>query len=317
MAVAKATAVGGFILGGVALGVCSLLMFASLHFFKKSAHAVVIFSDSVAGLAIGSPVTFRGVQIGQVEAMKVQFSAGDHAPVIPVHLDLDPAKVAWTDRAPGAGGWDIGDAVKSGLRAQLSPQSLITGQMSVELDLHPRSPAVVMQSIDGIPEIPTIPSDAQLLKDEVLGLNLPDLGAKTRAALASLQRTLDQVAAQIGPITADLHLTLKTAHAAIRDVQEDSHRTLTDLDELARSTRLQVDANGKDLSALLKTSELTMARAQAVLGSIDEMTAPQSEVRADLEASLRDLAAATSSLREFTHNLERNPAGTLLRRSSP
>jgi paraquat-inducible protein B len=40
-------------------------------------------------------------------------------------------------------------------------------------------------------------------------------------------------------------------------------------------------------------------------------------MRGDLEAALRDLAASSSSLRMFTHDLERNPAATLLKRSSP
>jgi len=41
------------------------------------------------------------------------------------------------------------------------------------------------------------------------------------------------------------------------------------------------------------------------------MTSP----RGDLQASLRDLAASAGSLRGLTHDLERNPLGTLLRRS--
>jgi paraquat-inducible protein B len=39
-----------------------------------------------------------------------------------------------------------------------------------------------------------------------------------------------------------------------------------------------------------------------------------SSPRGDLQASLRDLAASASSLRDLTHDLERNPLGTLLRK---
>jgi len=42
------------------------------------------------------------------------------------------------------------------------------------------------------------------------------------------------------------------------------------------------------------------------------MTSSRSPMRGDLEASLRDLAASADSLRSFTHDLERDPAGTIL-----
>jgi paraquat-inducible protein B len=56
---------------------------------------------------------------------------------------------------------------------------------------------------------------------------------------------------------------------------------------------------------------------KAVVASLDDMTAARSPTRNDLEASLRDLAATASSLREFTHDLERHPVGVLLRRAPP
>jgi paraquat-inducible protein B len=41
------------------------------------------------------------------------------------------------------------------------------------------------------------------------------------------------------------------------------------------------------------------------------MVEPRSEMRGDLEASLRDLAASASSLRTFSRELERSPVSAL------
>jgi paraquat-inducible protein B len=290
------------VLGGLALGAGAILLFSGMHIFQKKIHAVVVFRESVAGLTVGSPVTFRGVQIGQVHEMKVHFNAADHVPIIPVVLDLEPGKVIWTNTSSADTDWNLQDAVRAGLRAQLTQQSLITGQMSINLDLFPHAAAVPPQRDDGTPQIPTIPSDAARLKDEILGLNLPDMGNRTRAALASLQRALDELTANIGPLSQDLRTTLGAART-----------TLQRYDQLAGTAQSQITTNGKALTALLDTTQKTMAQASAVVASLDEITAPRSPQRADLEAALRDLAASSSSLRELTHDLERHPAATVLR----
>ena len=317
MPVPKATMVGGFVLGGLALGVCAILMFSSLPLFKKQAHAVVVFRDSVAGLSVGSAVTFRGVQIGQVKEMKVHFNVRTHTPVIPVFLELEPGKVVWTNGTAAGNGWDLQDAVKAGLRAQLTQQSLITGLMTVNLDLYPKAPAAAVQVDDGVVEIPAIPSEVEMLKDQVAGLNLPELGAQTRQALTTLQHTLDELSANITPISSKLGATLESTNTAIHAVEIEANRTMDRYARLAAVTQGQINTNGTELAALLKTTEEVMIQVKAVVASLDDMTAARSPTRNDLEASLRDLAATASSLREFTHDLERHPVGVLLRRAPP
>jgi paraquat-inducible protein B len=45
--------------------------------------------------------------------------------------------------------------------------------------------------------------------------------------------------------------------------------------------------------------------------SLNGMVGPDTPMRRDLEATLRDLAASASSLRDLARNLQRNPAGTV------
>jgi paraquat-inducible protein B len=309
--------VGGFVLGGLALGVGAILVFSSVNLFRKHSDVVVVFRDSVAGLSVGSSVTFRGVKIGQVKAMRVHFDQTDHSAVIPVVLELDPGNIVWTNPSGMGKEWTLQDAVKSGLRAELTQQSLITGIMTVNLDLYPKAPAAPIRFDAGILEVPAIPSTIDRLKDQIMGLNLPELGAQTRQALVSLRRTLDQLSAEIGPLSAKLGSTLQKTDIAIHAVQTGATRTMDHYDRLAAVTQDQVAADGQKIMELLQTTDEAMTRANAVLASLDDMTGPRSPSRSDLEASLRDLAASASSLREFTHDLERHPVGVLLRRPSP
>ena len=73
---------------------------------------------------------------------------------------------------------------------------------------------------------------------------------------------------------------------------------------------------GKQIEVALAGVNRTMAKAETVIGSLNDLTAPRAPMRGDLEAAIRDLAASASSLREFSHELARNPNALLLGRGS-
>jgi len=82
-------------------------------------------------------------------------------------------------------------------------------------------------------------------------------------------------------------------------------------DRLAEDTRNQVNAKGRALDPVLASAGQASANANKLLTSLNGMVGPDAPMRGDLEASLRDLAASASSLRDLTRNLQRNPTGTL------
>jgi len=313
MAATRPLLVGSFVVGALVLGVIGIILFGGRHLFTRTTRVVVVFVGSVAGLDVGSPVTFRGVRVGKVSAIRVQIDVKSHEDSIPVYLELEPAKVTWLHGPAPSGNSDLELSVKGGLRAQLISQSYVTGQLTVNLDVHPELPAREPATIDGVPEIPAIPSDLQDLKDEFRRLDLPALGKQTRDALQSMQRTLDTLNGAIGPVTVELRTTLATTTRSVAQIQADAARTLASIDQLANDGRGQLKTNGDDLDRLLQDAQRTTVEANTLLASLNEMTDTHSEMRGDLQASLRDLAASSSSLRRLTDELQKNPVGTLLR----
>jgi paraquat-inducible protein B len=307
----KPVIVGSFTLGALALGVIAILAFGGMNLFAHKLRVVVVFSDSIAGLEVGAPVTFRGARIGRVERMRLHIDIHHQTSWLPVYLDLDLDRIAWADGTVGSKRADLQAAVDSGLRAQLVSQGLVSGEMSVNLDYRPGTPAPLTGRAEDAFEIPTVPSDLQDLKDQLLKLDLPEIGHRAREVLTSMQQVTEQLGARIGPLADDLHTTLATTTDAVHRLQLDSARTLADIDRLANESRGQIETNGDDLDRVLKKAEEATSRADALVESLNDMTSP----RGDLQASLRDLAASAGSLRGLTRDLERNPLGTLLRRS--
>jgi paraquat-inducible protein B len=311
----KPLLVGAFVLGGLALGVLAILLFGSAHLLSRTARFVSVFSGSVAGLTVGSPVTFRGVTIGKVENIQVRLDENNHTGVIPVYMVIEPDKVEWTNGSFRSDAPSMAAAIKAGLRAQLRSESLVTGQLSVDLDFYPGSPIVAAHLKDSALELPTMPSDMQNLKNEISDLHLRDLADKTRLTMVSMQRLLDEAGGRIGPLADSLQTTLEVTRSTLVALQGNSARTLENIDKLAVEGRGQIATNGRDLDQLLRTAQATAAQAEKLVATLNDMTAPRSPIRDDLQSSVRDLAASAGSLRAFTHDLERDPTGTLFRKT--
>lgn len=314
MTPARPAVVGGFVLGAMLLGVAATLVFGGTRWFSHTEHVMAIFTDSLAGLTAGSPVTFRGVTIGRVASIKVRVNAPAIAPVIEVYLDLEPDKISWTSGPSASARADLQSAVIAGLRAQLSSQSLVTGEMSVDLDFHPHAPVVLVDSSQEPLQIPTIASDLQQFKDQVRDMNLPDIAVQARQVLGDLQHLVATLEPQIAPMAQSLQATLTAATASVQSLQQQSALTLRQVASLSAESQRQVTINGNALSELLKSAQQATAHVDAVAVSLDELTSPRSPMLTDLDGTLRDLAASSSSLRLFTHDLERNPLGTLMRK---
>jgi paraquat-inducible protein B len=310
----KPLLVGAFVLGGLALGVLAILLFGGAHLFSRTARIVSVFTGSIAGLTVGSPVTFRGVTIGKVDGIQVQLDEKNHTGVIPVYMVIEPGKVEWTNGSFRSDAPSMAAAINAGLRAQLRSESLVTGQLSVDLDFYPGTPIVVAHLKEKTLELPTMPSDLQNLKDEIHDLNLRDLADKTRLTLASMQRVLDEAGGRIGPLADSLQSTLVITRSTLVALRGHSTRTLENIDKLAIEGRAQIATNGRDLDQLLRTAQTAAAQSEKLVATLNDMTAPRSALRDDLQSSVRDLAASAGSLRAFTHDLERDPTGTLFRK---
>lgn len=319
----KPAVVGAFILGALGVGILAVLFFGGMRWFAKSSDVVVFFNESVAGLDVGAPVTFNGARIGSVKSVVIRVSVGTLTARIPVVLELDSTQVTWEDGGLGNSAVDFDRLIKVGLRAQLALQSLITGQLRVDLKFLPDTPAQVVGASNDLPEIPTVPSDLGQLRDELAGLHLREVSESAQRALTALARVSDHVDAELGPVTRDVHetlaaatQTLQTANQAIDRVQAKASTALEDFDLLLVEAHQQVAGRGGEISRTLVTINRAARTAETLLGSLNGLAEPRSAFRGDLEAAIRDLAATASALREFAQFVQRNPNALLTGRAT-
>lgn len=310
----RSALVGGFILGGLGLAVVAVLLFGGMSLLSTTTTAVVFFEGSVAGLQIGAPVTFRGVRVGEVRSIALRVNLADLTAAIPVTIDLEEKNVSAMSGSLSSGPIPLPRLIGAGLRAQLATQSLVTGQLVVNLDLQPGTPAHLAGGGGSVIEIPALPSDLQKLKDQVSQLPLRDLADSAARTLKALEILSGKLDTQVGPTLDSLRatsdaarITLDTSTQAVLAMQAEISRTLHGVDQLVSNGQRQLDGSGADLHRTLVAAERAASHAGALAKTIGDMVEPRGAMRADLEAALRDLAASAGSLRGFAAEIERNP----------
>jgi paraquat-inducible protein B len=315
-------AVGGFVLGGLAIVVVAILFFGGGETFTPKTKAVVYFQDSVGGLAVGAPVTFRGVAIGSVSRVALLLDPATLTARIPVYLQLEPDRVTLVGNSAQLP--MLRQVVEAGLRAKLVPQSLVTGQMLVDLDISPEIPArVVGPREDDVTEIPAVQSDLQELRQQLSHAPVADTVAQALHTLAAFEKLADRIDGEIGPLAASAHDVLDStgrvmdnANVTIARLGPELSSDLEDAHRLVLDARQQLATRGEDVNRTLSDADNTLQAARGLIASANGIVALRSQSRGDIDASLRELAATASSLRDFAQSIERDPGLLLRGRSS-
>ena len=186
---ANATLVGIFVLAAFLLGIGGLLFLGAGDWFAEKRRFVIYFGNAIKGLSVGAPVTFKGVPVGRVVGLKVQYVKETGMTEIPVIIEIDPAKMVTPGDNLTLPGKLLQQMIGQGLRAQINPESLITNQQVVQLDFFPGTPARLVESRLPYPQIPSLPSTFEQLQASLgnAAQNLPELAnAATTASTSSL-----------------------------------------------------------------------------------------------------------------------------------
>ncbi len=231
---ANPTLVGGFVVGAAALVIIGVVLLSSGQFLKEKLTYVLYFGTSVEGLQRGAPVNFRGVKVGSVSNIVVEFDIGntEYSARTPVYIQLTIGGMREVgmqmDSALDA--QEVIDLlVNRGLRATLQSQSFVTGQLSVELDFHPNTVPRLTGFSEELLELPTIQSDFDAITSTA---------AQTAKRIGALP--LEDLFRQVQNVAIGLNSVLQDLEAA-------------NLGELFTTTVAVVEQSGAELQRLLQT----------------------------------------------------------------
>jgi paraquat-inducible protein B len=297
--------VGGFIIGGLFLLLLAIAGLVSGKFLTKSTSFVSFFPESVRGLQIGSPVTFRGVPLGQVTGIEAYMSPDgtgiDIEVTFQVNLERIRDKGGTVSQLEAMGPQAAAkDLAAKGLQAQLQSTSLVTGQLYIDLDFHPELEPRMVDIPTRLPQIPTAPNNLQMLGDRVEKLAT----AVSEIPFDQLARDASGALQAVRDLARDpeIRRALQAAGAAGREAE----RTLANVDRLVSDVRAKVgDADVKQVVADLHQ---TLDAAQKGLLQIKDTLSGTSGAQRELSHTLAEIARAAAAVRVLAEYLERNPS---------
>jgi ABC-type transporter Mla subunit MlaD len=322
--------IGVFIMSALAMTVIGIIALSGGRWFKSIESFESYFDESVQGLTVGSPIKYRGVQVGTVESIRfvgdvyadqmseealsrygryviVSMSATDLAP----HLTVKEKEQRRTSY------------VTAGLRVRLAQQG-ITGLVYVEADyLDPKEyPPLEVPWTPGTTYLPSAPSTVT-----VLGV-----------ALHNITRDLEK--ADIHKVTADVDTLVLEATKSIKDAN------LPLLSDQASEVLVESKAITHELSRLVESREVKtiLSDAARVMHGMKEVVADWSEISKqtklaserfpetssrlersvrqvdlflakktpDIEQTIDSLRVTADNFRELSENAKRYPAQILL-----
>ncbi len=307
------TAIGAFVLGGAVLGLGAIVLFGKLHVFSPTLLAAIVFQDSISGLTVGAPVTFRGVRVGAVDSIAVEFDPKTQTAYIPVTIQLESKRVILTNENKGDA-VDLSQLIAQGLRAELNTQSFVTGQSEINLDFDTASVAVLHADITPLPEIPTRQSTIQRVKEQLSQLPLRELADNANATLQSLRALSEKLDRSLPPLIDSLKATsdrsagvVGIASQALSELQGRLGGTLGDISRMANAGNLVLTQRGAELHTVLVSSNQTVVQARDLLADLKSLTSERGADRANIDSALRDLATAAAALRGLARDVEHNP----------
>ena len=257
---------------------------------------LVHFEGSVRGLNPGAPVEFRGITVGTVTSVQLEFDPATSRIRIPVTIEIEPQRIIPNLAAVGVErGKAMAELVANkGLRAQLQTGNLLTGELFVDLVLVPDAPKAELITTGPIPEIPSVPAtldqlqaSATAILNKIAKLPLDELAASLTRTAEGLERIvtspdIQEAGKSIGPAIAQLQQTIGRFDTATGPLLE-------------------------SVSGTAAAATATLRDAQAAVLSIQRTLGTGSPLASNAENMMQELTRAARSIRVLADYLERNP----------
>jgi len=208
--------------------------------------AVLYFDGSLRGLAVGAAVDFRGIALGEVRSIGVEFDRSTRKLNMPVTVDLYPGRLgqSFLETLNSSGGGDaLAAMVGRGLRGQLKNGNLLTGQLYVALDFHRNAPKAELAMKSGQLVFPTVPGQLDELQTQVANIarkldKIPfdEIGNNLNKTLIQANALIARLDSQVMPEMRDTLVAAKQTFASAESLlaqdsplQSDLRRALTEV----------------------------------------------------------------------------------------
>jgi len=331
--------IGLFVICALGLAVVGVVVLGAGALFQKKIMVETYFDESVQGLDVGSPVKFRGLQIGKVE--EISLAAKEYPTsfkYILVRMSLFQDYLGFeTSNFAGA---LLEKEISKGLRVRLSFQG-VTGTAFLEADyLNPRVNRPLPYTWEPHhPYVPSASSTVTRLSESLerimrnleqinyLGIstgmqktftamtktleatNIENIGQEVNQLLAEIRETNRR----LGGLLAGLDLKspladFSAASAGVKRIVENSEQPLSRFLVALQQTTGQINELAGKVNTVSGEIPQTLAQLQATLRRLNSLLLTQQQ---DMEVTAANIRLISENLKELTDDAKKYPSHLL------
>ncbi len=306
---------GIFVIAGVMTLVTFLFLLGLKDVLKSQFEFITIFETSVQGLEVGSPVKFKGVQVGSVT--KISIFSKQNLIKVTMKLDGETFDGDSNDYIVGDAGKTLCGMIENGLGCEQKLTG-ITGMKVIEINYFPGDSTLKKTHVlkDDRLYLPSRPSplDSSLLTvtqivDKIGKVDFDKIGANLEATLAGINSfinsgELDKVMAQAKQVFADVKaITLKVDQkledADVKGVSRLVASTLAAYEVLAKEIKATVAK--LDIEKLSKDSRL----------AVIQVTESINNLETKLNKTLQEATKSVIVVTELMNAIEEDPSSII------
>jgi paraquat-inducible protein B len=260
---------------------------------------LLYFSGSVRGLKVGAPVEFRGIKIGTVTDVKMEFEREKTNFRVAVLVQIEPERVSEINDKGEASGMGspyelLETLVDRGLRAQLETGSYLTGQLFVNLTLKPGTPVTLVGANKRFPELPTVPT------------NLEEISSFAAGFLSKLQKLpLDEIGNELVATLQGVNQTVRAPE--ILSTVRSLDRALVALKKTTLSMDGVIQPMGQEIEDTAEAAKTALNKSEELMSLMIDVVGPDAPLNYRVMELSQELTATSRSIRSFIDTINRKP----------
>lgn len=322
--------IGAFIVGAILLVFLALLFFSGGDLFSQKERVVMYFEGSVQGLQVGAPIKLKGVILGEITDIQINFDSNtqdngnknNSAKNIVTAVTGDLALKRISRKGNEVSLEFFEEAIANGLRAQLNFQSFLTGLLYVELDFFPDTPATLYGFKKNYLELPTVATGF-----EELTKNLQEINLK------SLVKNLDQLTLRLNNIVKSgiIEETLGSVKLAADSFTETSQTMGQDVSQLSKnlsdtsrtlntllaSLNKQTPAVADELRASMLQLQRSLVELDKASNSVHQSFSEDAPLVNQLNDTLKEISRSAEAFRTLSETIDQQPEALLRGKQVP
>jgi paraquat-inducible protein B len=290
------------------------------------------FPGPVNGLAPGTRVQMRGVQVGRVRDVQLRYVPSTATLETPVTLEIDPREMGFvvtssTTREELRQRLDdaLANLVRNGMRARLGSSLLLPGAGGVELEMIAAPGTGSLQLTHDPPIIPAVGGGDGLqgamdsisrVATTIENLPLRQIAGDMRSAARRIDALahdprLDRSFDRLDTVLTEFEGVAVTAGANIEPIAEGLRSAAESVESAARLIEQTVATAGESVDPIAQSLRRAAETAEAAAGRAEQLLGSSVRQNYDVAELIRELTRAAEAVRALASYLTENPDALL------